>query len=72
MTNRGHIQAERVALRLAVGTRRSPSTRLHAGPRVRIRQTAEIVSQAHQLPMLMGERLDGPVRGAADGLPWGT
>ncbi|MFB6627210.1 histidine phosphatase family protein [Streptomyces sp. NPDC056374] len=70
LTNLGYAQAERVALRLTAEHQEKPFDALYVGPRIRLRQTAEIISQALQIPMLVDERLDGPVHGAADGLPW--
>ncbi|MEU9859334.1 histidine phosphatase family protein [Streptomyces sp. NPDC047971] len=70
LTNLGYDQVERVALRLAAEHRAKPFDALHASPRIRLRQTAEIISQALRLPLHTDDRLDGPVHGAADGLPW--
>ncbi|MGO4630669.1 histidine phosphatase family protein [Streptomyces sp. 2RAF24] len=70
MTNRGYAQAEQISLRLASEHRAKPFDALYAGPRIRLRQTAEIISQALQLPMRTDDRVDGPVHGAADGRPW--
>lgn len=70
LTNRGYAQVEQVSLRLAAEHRAKPFNALYAGPRIRLRQTAEIISQALQLPMRTDGRLDGPVHGAADGQSW--
>ncbi|MFF7777064.1 histidine phosphatase family protein [Streptomyces tanashiensis] len=70
LTNRGYAQVEQVALRLAAEHRDRPFDALYAGPRIRLRQTAEIISQGLRLPMYTDDRLDGPVHGAADGRPW--
>ncbi|MFF4835165.1 histidine phosphatase family protein [Streptomyces sp. NPDC001315] len=70
LTDRGYEQVRRVATRLAAEHRERPFTVFHAGPRLRLRQTAEIISQALQLPFITDERLDGPIHGAADGKPW--
>ncbi|MFF4173007.1 histidine phosphatase family protein [Streptomyces sp. NPDC001744] len=70
LTNRGYDQVERVAFRLAAEHRDKPFDALYAGPRIRLRQTAEIISQALRIRMSTDGRLDGPVHGAADGLPW--
>ncbi|MFE6287837.1 histidine phosphatase family protein [Streptomyces sp. NPDC057877] len=70
LTNRGYAQVERVAHRLAAEHRDRPFDTLYTEPRIRLRQTAEIISQALQLPISTDDRLDGPVHGAADGQPW--
>lgn len=70
LTNRGYSQIQEVSLRLAAEHRAKPFDALYAGPRIRLRQTAEIISQALRLPMGTDDRLDGPVHGAADGRPW--
>ncbi|MGW4158135.1 histidine phosphatase family protein [Streptomyces sp. NPDC004788] len=70
LTNRGYAQVERLAFRLAAEHRDKPFDALYAGPRIRLRQTAEIISQALRIRMSTDGRLEGPVHGAADGLPW--
>ncbi|GAA3368451.1 histidine phosphatase family protein [Streptomyces sannanensis] len=70
LTYRGYAQVEQVARRLATEHREKPFNTLYAGPRIRLRQTAEIISQALQIPLSTDARLDGPVHGAADGKPW--
>ncbi|MDH2388534.1 histidine phosphatase family protein [Streptomyces sp. HNM0663] len=70
LTNHGYAQVERAALRLAAEHRDKPFDALYTGPRIRLRQTAEIISQALRLPISTDDRLDGPVHGVADGQPW--
>lgn len=67
-----YTQAERVALRLAAEHQEKPFDALYVGPRIRLRQTAEIISQALQIPMLVDERLDGPVHAPPTACPGGT
>ncbi|MFC8660630.1 histidine phosphatase family protein [Streptomyces sp. NPDC057199] len=70
LTNRGYAQVQQVARRLATEHQERPFDVLYAGPRIRLRQTGEIISQALQIPLTTDQRLDGPVHGAADGKPW--
>ena len=70
LTNRGYDQVERVAHRLAAEHQDRPFDALYAGPRLRLIQTGEILSQALRVPLTTDARLDGPVHGDADGKPW--
>ncbi|WP_406445849.1 histidine phosphatase family protein [Streptomyces sp. NBC_00631] len=70
LTNRGYTQVEQVTRRLANEHRRQPFDALYAGPRLRLLQTGEIISQALRIPLTTDVRLDGPVHGEADGKPW--
>jgi probable phosphoglycerate mutase len=70
LTNLGYDQVEQAAARPADEHKNRPFTALYAGPRFRLRQTGEILSQALGLPMRTEPGLDGPVHGAADGKPW--
>jgi len=70
LTNRGYAQVEQVTRRLAAEHRDRPFDALYAGPRLRLRQTGEIISQALGIPLTTDVRLDGPVHGNADGKPW--
>ncbi|MCT9075322.1 histidine phosphatase family protein [Streptomyces fulvoviolaceus] len=70
LTNRGYAQVEQVTRRLADEHRRQPFDALYAGPRLRLLQTGEIISQALRIPLATDVRLDGPVHGDADGKPW--
>ncbi|MFE0132366.1 histidine phosphatase family protein [Streptomyces sp. NPDC059037] len=70
LTNLGYDQVERTAARLAAEHQQHRFTALYAGPRIRLRQTAEILSQSLKIPLRTEAGLDGPVHGAADGKPW--
>lgn len=70
LTSHGYTQVERVTLRLANEHQDKPFDALYAGPRLRLRQTGESISQALQIPLSTDDRLDGPVHGAADGKSW--
>ncbi|WP_058042254.1 histidine phosphatase family protein [Streptomyces roseifaciens] len=70
LTTRGQAQVTLAAARLAAEHRSTPFTALFTGPRLRLRQTGEILGQALGLPVGTHPGLDGPVHGAADGKPW--
>ncbi|MER5970329.1 histidine phosphatase family protein [Streptomyces sp. NPDC002055] len=70
LTSLGYAQVEAVARRLATEHQKQPFDLVYTGPRVRLIQTGEIISQALRIPMSTDERLDGPVHGDADGKPW--
>ncbi|MEV0469626.1 histidine phosphatase family protein [Streptomyces prunicolor] len=70
LTNRGYAQVEQVTHRLVEEHRHQPFDALYAGPRLRLHQTGEIISQALRIPLTTDTRLDGPVHGDADGRPW--
>ncbi|MCX5277759.1 MULTISPECIES: histidine phosphatase family protein [Streptomyces] len=70
LTDLGYKQVEGAAAQLAAEHHAQPFTALYAGPRLRLRQTGEILSQALRLEMRIEPGLDGPVHGAADGRPW--
>ncbi|WP_328869660.1 histidine phosphatase family protein [Streptomyces sp. NBC_00287] len=70
LTDRGYAQVEAAADRLAAEHAAKPFTALYAGPRLRLRQTGEILSQALRLPLRTEPGLDGPIHGAADGKLW--
>ncbi|MFI1888779.1 histidine phosphatase family protein [Streptomyces jumonjinensis] len=72
LTNLGYAQVDQAARRLAAEHRKQPFDLVCTGPRIRLIQTGEIISQALQIPMSTDERLDGPVHGDADGKPWTT
>ncbi|WP_330300612.1 histidine phosphatase family protein [Streptomyces sp. NBC_00503] len=72
LTDRGYAQVEQAAHRLAAEHQRQPFDLVYTGPRVRLIQSGEIISQALQIPMSTDERLDGPAHGDADGKPWFT
>ncbi|MFF4534299.1 histidine phosphatase family protein [Streptomyces sp. NPDC001407] len=70
LTGRGRAQVTLAAARLTADHRIAPFTAIYAGPRIRLQQTGEILSQALGLPLRTNTGLDGPVHGAADGKPW--
>ncbi|MEW2634278.1 histidine phosphatase family protein [Streptomyces sp. NPDC048389] len=70
LTSLGYTQVEAAARRLATEHQKQPFDLVYTGPRIRLIQTGEIISQALQIPMSTDERLDGPVHGDADGKPW--
>ncbi|MGI3224499.1 histidine phosphatase family protein [Streptomyces sp. GTA36] len=70
LTDAGYLQVEKAAARLAAEHRDQPFTALCAGPRLRLHQTGEILSQTLRLPLRTETGLDGPIHGAADGRPW--
>ncbi|WP_371602286.1 histidine phosphatase family protein [Streptomyces sp. NBC_01220] len=72
LTNHGYAQVDQAARRLAAEHRKQPFDLVYTGPRIRLIQTGEIISQALQIPMSTDGRLDGPVHGDADGKPWTT
>jgi probable phosphoglycerate mutase len=71
LTVRGHQQVASLASRLreehGTGT---PISALYASPRRRVRETAEILSGALNLPVRPEPALSGPRHGQADGLRW--
>jgi len=72
LTDQGTAQVERAARRLAAEHAERPFDVLLAGPRLRLRQTGQILAGALKLPLTVEPVLDGPVHGAADGQPWRT
>ncbi|MEU1819944.1 histidine phosphatase family protein [Streptomyces abikoensis] len=70
LTGHGQAQVTLAAARLAAEHCIMPFTALYAGPRIRLRQTGEVLGQALGLPVRTDTGLDGPVHGAADGKPW--
>ncbi|MFE7835926.1 histidine phosphatase family protein [Streptomyces sp. NPDC057474] len=70
LTDLGYHQVEQAAARLADEHRDRPFTALYTGPRLRLRQTGEILSQALGLPMRTVPGLGGPIHGVADGRSW--
>ncbi|MFI0743282.1 histidine phosphatase family protein [Streptomyces sp. NPDC021100] len=70
LTDRGYAQVKRTTVRLAAEHHVKPFDALYAGPRIRLRQTGEIISQALRISLIIDDRLDGPAHGAADGRPW--
>jgi probable phosphoglycerate mutase len=72
LSNLGYAQVGRAARRLADEHSKRPFDLVYTGPRIRLIQSGEILSQVLQIPMSTDERLDGPVHGDADGKPWAT
>ncbi|MFD6324443.1 histidine phosphatase family protein [Streptomyces sp. NPDC058442] len=72
LTDLGYAQVEQAARRLAAEHLKQPFDVVYTGPRIRLIQTGEIISQALHIPVYTDGRLDGPVHGDADGKPWST
>lgn len=70
LTPLGRRQAERLAIRLAAEHAQQPFDVIYATPRRRVRETAEIVTHALDLPVLVNPDLRGPDHGQADGHLW--
>ena len=70
LTTRGRHQVTRLAARLAAENAARPYAVFYSTPRLRVVQTAEIISQALHLPPTVEPELRGPDHGDADGRPW--
>lgn len=70
LTDTGRHQVQRLAERLAQEHADRPFDVLCATPRLRVRQSVEIVSAALDLSYQTEEDLRGPDHGDADGRPW--
>ncbi|MEV0809335.1 histidine phosphatase family protein [Micromonospora sp. NPDC050200] len=70
LTDLGRNQVEQLAARLTAEHSRRPYAALYATPRLRVTQTAEIITQALHLPATIDPDLRGPDHGDADGRPW--
>jgi probable phosphoglycerate mutase len=70
LTDLGRAQVLAAAERLAVEHAKKPFTALYAGPRLRLRETADILGSALGRRASIVAGLDGPVHGDADGRPW--
>jgi 2,3-bisphosphoglycerate-dependent phosphoglycerate mutase len=70
LTDRGHRQVAQLAARLAAEHAARPYAVFYSTPRLRVVQTAEIVTQALRLPPTAEPQLRGPDHGEADGRPW--
>lgn len=70
LTRRGRDQVKAAAAQLAVEHASSPFAVLYAGPRLRLRETAEILAAVLGVGVTVDDGLDGPVHGDADGKPW--
>ncbi|MGN9764279.1 histidine phosphatase family protein [Micromonospora sp. SD12] len=70
LTDLGRHQAEQLAARLAAEHAHRPYAAFYATPRLRVAQTAEIITRALRLPATIDPDLRGPDHGDADGRPW--
>src|SRR5580693_921757 len=70
LTDLGRKQVECLADRLRAEHETAPFDVLYAAPRLRVRQSAGILSAALGLPVNVAERLAGPRHGEADGRTW--
>ncbi|WP_076824754.1 histidine phosphatase family protein [Frankia sp. CcI49] len=70
LTQRGHAQAADLARALRPLHDDRPIDVLYASPRLRVRETAQAVSDELTLPVRIEPRLAGPDHGEADGRPW--
>lgn len=70
LTDLGRAQIRAAAERLAIEHSVAPFTALYAGPRPRLRETADILGAALGLTPRVTAGLDGPIHGDADGEAW--
>jgi len=71
LTDHGRHQMALVADRLAADNfDTSRITTVYTGPRLRLRESAEILAHALNAPIVVEPGLDGPRHGEADGRPW--
>lgn len=70
LTDRGRHQVTRLAARLAAEHATRPYAVFYSAPRLRVVQTAEIITKALHLPPTVEAKLRGPHHGDADGRPW--
>ncbi|MGW5578670.1 histidine phosphatase family protein [Micromonospora chokoriensis] len=70
LTVLGRNQAAQLAARLAAEHAHRPYAAFYATPRLRVTQTAGIITQALRLPATIDPDLRGPDHGDADGRPW--
>jgi 2,3-bisphosphoglycerate-dependent phosphoglycerate mutase len=70
LTDRGRQQAHRLGARLAAEHAARPFHAFYAGPRLRVRQTAEAVAARVGLVATVEPALRGPDHGTGDGMPW--
>jgi probable phosphoglycerate mutase len=69
LTEAGVRQAHTVAMRLGTEHARAPFDLFYTGPRLRVRQTAEVIAARVGLTPTVVADLRGPDHGAGDGLP---
>lgn len=70
LTAHGREQAQRLGARLLEMHRTRPFTAAYDTPRLRVRQTADIVAAHLDLPVVTRHDLRGLDHGTADGRPW--
>jgi probable phosphoglycerate mutase len=70
LTDAGRRQMECLAGRLRAEHQDAPFDALYASPRLRTRESAEILAAALSLPAHVDDRLAGPRHGEADGRTW--
>lgn len=70
LTSHGRRQVEDLAKRLTLEHAERPFDAVYTTPRRRVRETAEIVTQALGMPAAVLNDLRGPDHGEADGRPW--
>jgi probable phosphoglycerate mutase len=70
LTDTGRHQVDRLAARLAAEHAARPYEVFYTTPRLRVVQTAEIITHALRLTHAVEPKLRGPDHGDADGRPW--
>jgi 2,3-bisphosphoglycerate-dependent phosphoglycerate mutase len=70
LTLLGRRQVGKAVRRIHADPAIGPVTALYAGPRLRLRETGEIIAPVLGLLLRIDGGLDGPVHGAADGRQW--
>ncbi|MFJ4778012.1 histidine phosphatase family protein [Streptomyces sp. NPDC088762] len=70
LTDLGRRQVAQLAARLAAEHRATPFAAVYAGPRLRLRESGQILAAALDLPLVEDPGLDGPRHGEADGMAW--
>ncbi|MFI6332980.1 histidine phosphatase family protein [Micromonospora chersina] len=70
LTALGRDQVAQLAARLAEEHSHRPYAGFYATPRLRVLETAEIITRALHLPATIEPELRGPDHGDADGQPW--
>ncbi|MFL6124241.1 histidine phosphatase family protein [Actinophytocola sp.] len=71
LTDQGRIEIQLAADRIAAEYPGTPHiTTVYTGPRLRLRQSAEILAHTLKVPVVVEPGLDGPIHGDADGRTW--
>jgi probable phosphoglycerate mutase len=71
LTEHGKNEMQWAADRIAAEYPGTPRiTTVHTGPRLRLRQSAELLAHTLNVPVVVEPGLDGPIHGDADGRPW--